>query len=223
MGAPFINSILKRCYILFSNVFRFPKDSASYWNDRYSRGGTSGKGSYGDLAEFKAEVINDFVENNYVETVIEFGSGDGNQVSLMRYDRYVGFDVSLESIKICRGMFEGDVSKRFELYDDYQGERADLSLSLDVIYHLVEDSVYKDYMEKLFYSSDRFVIIYSSNVESDSVALTLPHVKHRKFSSWVEHNFPEWRLVKYIPNKYPYSNGDGEGSFADFFIYSKVS
>ena len=35
--------------------------SASYWELRYRNGGTSGAGSYGRLAEFKAEVLNEFV------------------------------------------------------------------------------------------------------------------------------------------------------------------
>jgi hypothetical protein len=37
----------------------FP-DSATYWEQRYARGWNSGVGSYGRLAEFKAQVLNNF-------------------------------------------------------------------------------------------------------------------------------------------------------------------
>lgn len=53
-------------------------------------------------------------------------------------------------------------------------------MSIDVIYHLIEDSVFNDYMGLLFNSSTRFVILYSSNsnyLNSSSE----PHVKHRNF------------------------------------------
>jgi len=34
-------------------------DSNKYWEERYAKGGNSGKGSYGKSAIFKADVIND--------------------------------------------------------------------------------------------------------------------------------------------------------------------
>ena len=43
--------------------------SAAYWEERYRRGGNSGAGSYGKLAEFKAEVINDFVASTFTASV----------------------------------------------------------------------------------------------------------------------------------------------------------
>ena len=44
--------------ISFKNIFK-PKqfDSKKYWEKRYLKGGDSGDGSYGKLAEFKAKVI----------------------------------------------------------------------------------------------------------------------------------------------------------------------
>src|SRR5690348_2974605 len=68
--------------------------SATYWESRYVGGGSSGAGSYGQFADLKASVLNHFVEANGVTTVTEFGCGDGNQLSLMRYPSYTGFDVS---------------------------------------------------------------------------------------------------------------------------------
>ena len=69
--------------------------SAEYWERRYREreNSGSGSGSYGRLAEFKAEVINSFISENGIRSVLEFGSGDGNQLSLFKIEDYTGFDV----------------------------------------------------------------------------------------------------------------------------------
>jgi len=187
-------------------------DSASYWEKRYAAGGTSGLGSYGKLAEFKAEVLNEFVRENSIKNVSEFGCGDGNQLQLATYSAYTGFDVSLTAIEKCRNLFLKDPTKQFKLIKDYCGEHAELTLSLDVIYHLVEDSVFNDYMNLLFSSSDRYVIIYSSDIDG-SLGETKPHVRFRKFSNWIKENAHGWELKLQIPNRFP------EASTADFFVY----
>jgi hypothetical protein len=139
--------------------------SAAYWENRYSAGGTSGAGSYGKLAEFKASVLNRFVAEKQITSVIEFGCGDGNQLLYAMYPRYIGLDVARKAIRLCREKFQNDVTKSFFLYDpecfvDRAGVlHADLALSLDVLFHLVEDEVFTRYMELLFQAGQRFVII----------------------------------------------------------------
>jgi hypothetical protein len=59
--------------------------SADYWERRYAEGGDSGHGSYGRFAEFKAEVLNRFVAEQRIESIVEFGCGDGNQLTLASY------------------------------------------------------------------------------------------------------------------------------------------
>ena len=147
------------------------------------------RGLLRELARFKALVLNEFVRDNGVESVIEFGCGDGNQLGLASYPRYLGLDVSAEAIDLCRGRFGGDSTKAFLLYDPVRTvnlERflsADLTLSLDVIYHLLEDDVYDRYLQMLFACSSRFVIVYSSNDTSPDVAW---HVRNRAFVQDVE-------------------------------------
>jgi len=198
---------------------RFP-GSAIYWEKRYFYGGNSGCGSYGKFAEFKAEVLNGFIDRNGVKTVAEFGCGDGNQVSIMKYPQYVGFDVSETAIAGCRKLFRHDQSKSFYLLDEYNGQRADLTLSLDVIYHLVEDNVYCRHMELLFASSDRFVIIYSTDSEENE-GIDGTHVKNRKCTEWVKENMTSWKLIDHITNRYKYNGDWRKGSAAEFFIYEK--
>ena len=55
-------------------------NSSKYWEDRYKNGGNSGAGSYNTLAKFKASVINHFIENNKIQSLIDYGVGDGNQL-----------------------------------------------------------------------------------------------------------------------------------------------
>ena len=89
--------------------------SSSYWEQRYRQGGTSGPGSFGRLAEFKAETLNGFVARMGVQSVIEFGCGDGAQLALAEYPPYVGIDVAESSISACRQRFAGDATKSFFL------------------------------------------------------------------------------------------------------------
>lgn len=191
--------------------------SDKYWDERYRRGGNSGAGSYGRLAAFKAEVLNDFVARHGIISVIEFGSGDGNQLTLARYPVYTGVDVSETAVQACRKRFAQDSTKTFLTMAEYDERRAELSLSLDVIYHLVENDVYETYMATLFDAAKRFVIIYSSNKDEQPDAL---HLRHRKFTEWVAAKRPAFRLIAFIPNRFPFDAKDPDNSsFADFFVF----
>lgn len=205
---------------LLAQVRRFD-GSARYWDDRYARGGASGGGSEGKFAQFKADVLNAFVERQRVQTVIELGCGDGQQLALARYPSYLGFDVSPRAVQLCRTRFGGDASKAFAEVAEYAGERADLTLSLDVIYHLVEDEVFDTYMQTLFDASTRWVIVYASNHDDNDPA-EAAHVRHRQFTRWVEVHRPGWALREQIPNRYPFTGDFRLGSFSDFFIFERA-
>lgn len=219
---PFLGKLALNLYTRYVLRPRF-RSSASYWESRYRRGGNSGVGSYQHLAEFKADVINSFVEENKIQTVIEFGCGDGNQLQYFHFTSYTGFDVSETAIARCRNLYKEDLSKRFALLSSYAGETADLTLSLDVIYHLVEDEVYQAYMDLLFASSSQYVIIYSSNAEGNAFGSTSPHVRHRRFTDWVKKNAVPFRLIQQIPNQFSYGSGNRESSFADFYFYKRTN
>ncbi len=217
IGSPFeplARFLLNKPKIPFDN-------SESYWEHRYKVGGNSGVGSYGRLAQFKAQIINEFVSKNDVDTVIEFGCGDGNQLSLANYPSYIGVDVSQKAINVCKEKFSNDEAKQFFTTTEYGNLTAELTLSLDVLYHLVEDDIYHNYMLSLFKSAERFVIVYASNYSED--IFNAEHVKHRKFTDWVKGNAPSFSLLAHIPNKYPYDeNGGDNTSLADFYIFEKT-
>lgn len=195
------------------------RSTSEYWERRYRTGGNSGAGSYNRLAEFKANFLNRFVEEHQIASVVEYGSGDGAQLKLARYPSYTGVDISPKAVEMCRTLFSGDASKQFlQLDAAVPGPTGDLSLSLDVVYHLVEDAVFNAYMWRLFESARRFVIVYSSNIDRD---WTGQHVRHRQFTKWVEQNKPDWFLQSTLKNPYPYNPADpDQTTFADFYVFT---
>lgn len=193
--------------------------SKQYWERRYANGGNSGCGSYSHLAEFKAEVLNDFVKEKNVSSVIEHGCGDGNQLELAQYPKYTGFDVSRTALALCSRKFQNDASKTFLRSDMYSGQEAELALSLDVIYHLVEDALFDKYMRILFASAKTYVIVYSSNDEKEN---SPPHIRHRRFTDWMSVHAPEWTLCETIKNEFPDSGDHASSSFADFYFFQKL-
>ena len=215
---PLLGSGLAKARKLLAPGVEF-NNSAQYWEDRYRIGGDSGAGSYGRLASFKAKVLNRFVEEFQVDHVVEYGFGDGAQLSLANYRKYTGFDISKTAVETCRQKFSDKPQYDF-LHTSENHDREgsyDLALSLDVIFHLVEDEVFDAYMKRLFRSSRRFVIIYAYNFERKTRSR---HVLGREFMTWCDANAAQWRLIRHIENYYPYESANREStSPSDFYIF----
>lgn len=186
---------------------------AKFWEDNYKLGGTSGEGSYGKSAAFKARVLNAFTLKHNIRTVIEFGCGDGNQLSLADYPRYTGYDISPTAVQMCRDRFAEDRTKDFHTVDAYDGRKAELTLSLDVIYHIIEEEVFNTYMRRLFGAATRYVVVYAVDEEIHP-ADRQAHMYHRKFSRWIEENAPRFERVDFVANDCGY--------MTNFYIYRKA-
>ena len=85
---PFIGPVVRHIHCKLINPPKTFQGSESYWQNRYEAGRNSGDGSYSQLAEFKADNLNAFVFENAITSVIEYGCGDGNQLSLAKYSKY---------------------------------------------------------------------------------------------------------------------------------------
>ena len=222
MLGPTAGKISQLPLVVSARRLAFP-GSASFWETVYREGGTSGPGSYGRLAQFKAQVLNEFVGTRNIRSVIEFGCGDGAQLQLAQYPAYVGVDVAPGAIKRCRDQFAGDPTKRFYLAEALPKDlgRFDLALSLDVIYHLVEDSVFDAYMRRLLGCAERFVGIYASNYDRLTPAA---HVRHREFTAWIAQNGREWKQEGFAGNPFPFDPAQpDETSHADFYFFGRRS
>ena len=192
--------------------------SAAYWDTRYRAGGNSGAGSFGRLARYKAGVVNGLIEANNVASMIDLGCGDASQLALLRLPAgYAGVDVSPAALALCAARHP---SLRFvgpEALDSIPP--AELTISMDVLYHLVEDDVFDRMLRTLFDWSTRFVAIYASNADA---GWTSPHVRHRCFTDRIVATRPAWRLLAHLPNPWPYHPArPDETSFSDFYVYGK--
>lgn len=197
--------------------------SGDYWKQRYREGGNSGEGSYGRLAAYKAQFLNDFVKEHAVRSVFELGCGDGNQLSKLEFEKYTGVDISEDCLTACRQIAARrgwDFCTPEDFDAKYPPDSFDLGLSLDVIYHLIEDAVFLDYLDRLFSRAGRYVLVYSSDMSLYDPAI--PHVRHREFTKSVAERHPAWRLVEVFDNPFnkdPYAQK--YGSFARFHLFDR--
>lgn len=195
--------------------------SGRYWEERYQQRGTSGAGSYGTLAEFKAEIVNSFIIKHNIESLADFGFGDGNQAGMLKVKHYAGFEVSEKAIALCTEKFKGRKEYTFQHVNQLEGRKFDLCISMDVIFHLVEEPIFELYMHRLFNASQQWVIIYSSNGDK-LPANHSAHMLDRIFTAWIEKQVPGFELVEKIENRYPYNPAQPTTtSISDFYIYKK--
>ncbi len=190
-------------------------DSVDYWKKRYAGGGNSGSGSYGGLAEFKANSLNSFISGNDISSIIEYGSGDGNQLGMINISKYLGLDVSPDAIAKTSEMYKNDQTKAFQLYEpdsfkvsDFM--RADLAISMDVILHLTEDDRYEKYLTNLFDSAIRFVGIFNTATEVQLPTMA-KHNRFRDHRLWIRKHSSSISDVKIemLPDSYGYPNQTG--------------
>jgi len=103
---------------------------------------------------------------------------------------------------------------------NYNSEKAILTVSLDVLYHLVENKIFEQYIYTLFNASIKYVMIHSRDVdEADSAlentgykSITFKHFKDRKISDYIEKNISTHKLIdkfETLENHY-------------FLIYNKI-
>lgn len=179
------------------------------WDKRYSEGGNSGRGSYGEHYEFKTKVINGFIEKYNIKNVVDFGCGDGNQISNLLFEKYHGVDLSEVSVGLCRSLYADDATKSFGLYElgKKPEKKAELTMSLDVIYHLIDDSYFEDYMKCLIECTDKYILVYSTNFKDDTWE---GHVRHREFDNMLQ---DEFERIEFIKNELDCP--------ADFYFYQK--
>ena len=214
--------IYKKILSIINNLYlnSIIKSSSDYWEYRYKKGYDSGRGSYGKFSDIKSENINNFISKYNIKDVIEFGCGDGNQLINIKYENYIGYDVSKTIIDIVKEKFKHKQKWKFDLMENYDSKKATLTVSLDVIYHLVEDKIFEQYIETLFNASLKYVIIHSRDVDENNSELvstgfksiSFKHFLDRKFSVYIEKNISTHKLIEKIETL--------ENAY--FFIYKKL-
>lgn len=204
--------------------------SSEFWEKTYRLGNTSGSGSYGRVAAFKAKTLNDFVARNNIKRVLDLGCGDGNQNALFDFPHYTGIDTSETIINKNKALYADTPHREFFQNDCSDGGadthvyQPDLVVSLDVIFHLIEDELYNAYMNALFHSGNRYAIAFTHKLPAgEPVPETQSdHTKFRDVEGWAIENAPDFQLIDCLPN--PYINADdGLGkSPCYFYIFAKT-
>ena len=193
-------------------------DYKGYWEKIYESGGTSGAGSYGVLAEFKAEVVNALIQREKLTRVIEFGCGDGNQLQYMNYAEYLGLDVAAASVQLCATKFADDSSKSFMLYTpglwiNRGFVQADLTVCLDVLYHITDETDFRHTLRDILHSSAKWVVLYTRLRMEEHP--TIDTVQDRDLFHYLP-DYPEYSVHGIIPQRYP------DQSSADFIILKRT-
>jgi len=197
---------------------RQPFDYIGYWEQTYRSGETSGRGSYGVLAEFKAEIVNRLIQQEGITSVIEFGCGDGNQLQLMNYKQYLGVDVAASSVRMCASKFATDSSKSFMLYTpglwiNRGFLTADLTVCLDVLYHITDETDFRNTLYDILHSSKEWVVLYTRLKENGNPGVDT--IQDRNLFHYL-FDYPDFKVQEIIPQRYP------DQSSADFVILRRV-
>ena len=182
--------------------------SSEIWKQRSSN---SGVGSRGDLAKYKIDFINNFIKENNIKNMIDFGCGDLQIASRLEVEEYLGVDIveHKHPNNIKSDKFETIVC-RFDKLPRI--EKAELCTCLDVFYHILSDE--KKYLEtaiqEIVNHSSKFIIIYAQ----DSY--------RSEFNNWRGHmNNSPWRQImeKYKLSLLFEQEEPQRGSSAKFFVY----
>ena len=171
-------------------------NSHDYWLRRYRLGGDSGVGSGGASAAYKADYLNTFVMQHGISSMIDLGCGDGRNAVLLSVPSYLGLDISPRAVALARARCSGQ-HKRFAVLGTEVPTPADLAISMDVVYHLIEDDVLEGHLSLLSQIATRYILIYGT----DHDAVGAPHVRHRQISNRFLALNAGWSLAHREPNR----------------------
>lgn len=168
--------------------------TTEYWETRYAHGRGPGAGSVGEAGRMKAARVNELLTG--ATSVVDWGCGDGGFLGLLDLDGigYLGVDVSASAIAKCVVRY-GGLHQFLLARPGAQPAVAvgtDVALSLDVLYHLVDDDDYGDYLAAVFISASRRVVAHTTDYDAPASA---PHVRHRAVTNDVAARYSGWVLT----------------------------
>lgn len=186
---------------LFNSLGVIQKDGSLdyklYWDKHYLSGGDSGAGSFGAYSSWKADIVNQVISTYRVNTVLEFGCGDGNQLLKFQIPEYRGLDVSSSAVDTCKEVFKNDNSKSFQVIrpgSNIDFSSAQLVMSLEVLMHITLEVDYLWTLEKIFESSGKFVLIQVPLFEY-TLFPKHSHEKYRDIFRYLIDYLDSWSII----------------------------
>lgn len=180
------------------------------------------------LKEILLSIFGDGGETVGLPTVLDLGVGDGRQALALSCTGVVsnvtGFDISwhiVHHLKTQLNVTRHDCLERgplyvywydgFELPEMVKDQGYDVAISMQVVFHLLEDALYERYMDILFSFARHVVIIHAPDSQTQLPAAAHEHMRYRIFSNWVAKLHPEWILHHKvsIPSKFGFDSCDG--------------
>jgi hypothetical protein len=131
----------------------------NYWDKRYASGGNSGCGSIGKLRDAKWKWIQVFVDP--IKDVIDVGCGDlsfweGKQLP----DGYIGIDGSEVIIGRNKRKHPNNIFYKAQSSESL-GLTAPVVFCFDMLFHIMDDDIYKKTIENLCSISSEYIFIYT--------------------------------------------------------------
>jgi len=146
-----------------------------YWEDRYRKGGTSGEGSIGEYRKWKWEIIDKYAKS--INDVIDVGCGDLSFWEGRNFpNHYTGIDISQTIIERNRKA-RPNLTFLCSSAEDYLNiGTARIVFCLDVLFHIMEDSVYEKVLSNLTRYSSDWIFIFTWSKNPSSTFQTRPSV-----------------------------------------------
>lgn len=184
---------------------------AGHWSRRWRAAADSGAGAIVGDGVDKARFVSDFVKEQEVASVIDWGCGEGEVLEKLDLHgvEYTGVETSAAAVERMRRRFAERPEHTFTLpHGCDRWERRELALSLEALPRCSGEREYDDHLAKLFGSSRRFVLIGTAD---DAAAR---HVRPRSIVRDVAERFPEWELTR--------TEAATAGGSASFLLYEKT-
>jgi len=145
-----------------------------YWDKRYALGGNSGEGSYGIELKKRLKWLNGLP----IESITDIGCGDFNfgYNLLKQYPKasYTGYDTSHIAVGLNKLNY-----KSYSFTTVFPQVGADLTLCMDVLFHVLDDVKYIFLLAKLREALKKGKYLALTAYENEQP--TAPHLNIRKF------------------------------------------
>lgn len=132
----------------------------AYWEEHYKKGGTSGAGSIGEYRRWKWEIIDKYAKS--VDDVIDVGCGDLSFWEGRDFpNHYTGIDISQTIVERNRKS-RPNLTLLCSSAEDYVNiGTATIVFCLDVLFHIMDDSIYEKILSNLTRYSSHWIFIFT--------------------------------------------------------------
>jgi len=177
-------------------------DYKAYREERYKTWWNSWAWSYWENALFKADIINYLIDELKVNSWVEVGCWDWHNLWLYNFKEYLWLDVSAKAIEKCKNIYVADNSKEFKLYEPWKEKQRDMSLCLDVTYHIFPRKEREETILETVRLWKKYVLFYSFLNPSWHVK----HINDYDFKSYITDVCAEkWYDMRIMDKKPPKS------------------